>query len=106
MLEELKEKGSWVNGFLDKAQPVTFGEDGITIHVNAGCQILESVGAALRANTGSHSGAQTAVCRYCVWPTAARRAPRRNFEQYLQESPAVRGSSKGDAARLRLRVWR
>ena len=31
MLEELKERGMPVNGFLDKAQPVTFGEDGITI---------------------------------------------------------------------------
>ena len=43
MLEELKQRGMPVNGFLDKAQPVTFGEDGITIHVNAGRQILESV---------------------------------------------------------------
>ncbi len=33
MIEELKEKGMPVNGFLDKSEPVTFGEDGITVHV-------------------------------------------------------------------------
>ena len=43
MIEELKEKGMPVNGFLDKSEPVTFGEDGITVHVSAGRQILESV---------------------------------------------------------------
>ena len=43
MIQELKEKGMPVNGFLDKDQPVAFGEDGITIRVNAGRTILESV---------------------------------------------------------------
>ena len=43
MIEELKEKGMPVNGFLDKSQPVAFGSDGITVRVNAGRAILESV---------------------------------------------------------------
>ena len=43
MIEELKGQGMPVNGLLDKTEPVTFGDDGITIHVNAGRPILESV---------------------------------------------------------------
>ena len=43
MIEELKEKGMPVNGFLDKSQPIAFGSDGITVRVNAGRAILESV---------------------------------------------------------------
>ena len=43
LIEELKEQGMPVNGFLDKNEPVSFGEDGITIRVNAGRAILESV---------------------------------------------------------------
>ena len=43
MIEELKQRGMPVNGFLDKKQPVTFGADGITVHVSAGRPILESV---------------------------------------------------------------
>ena len=40
LIEELKEKGMPVNGFLDRSEPVVFGEDGITIRVNAGREIL------------------------------------------------------------------
>ncbi len=43
LLAELKAEGLPVNGFLHKVQPVTLDEAGITVHVTAGRQILESV---------------------------------------------------------------
>ncbi|MGN0975140.1 MAG: PolC-type DNA polymerase III, partial [Gemmiger sp.] len=47
MIDEMKEEGLPVNGFLEKA-PISFGEDGITVHVAAGREILESVDFARR----------------------------------------------------------
>ena len=43
MIEELKQQGMPVNGFLDKTQPVAFAQDGLVVRVNAGLPILESV---------------------------------------------------------------
>ena len=43
MIEELKGQGMPVNGFLDREQPVAFEPDGLTVRVNAGRTILESV---------------------------------------------------------------
>ena len=43
LIEELKQQGMPVNGFLDKNQPVIFEEDGLVVCVNAGRTILESV---------------------------------------------------------------
>ena len=43
LVEELKQEGMPVNGFLDKQQPVVFEPDGLTVRVNAGRTILESV---------------------------------------------------------------
>ena len=43
LIEELKQQGMPVNGFLDKSQPVAFEPDGLTVRVNAGRTILESV---------------------------------------------------------------
>ena len=43
LIEELKSQGMPVNGFLDKDQPVVFEPDGLTVRVNAGRTILESV---------------------------------------------------------------
>ena len=36
MIEELKQQGMPVNGFLDKTQPVAFAQDGLVVRVNAG----------------------------------------------------------------------
>ena len=43
LIEELKQQGMPVNGFLDKSQPVAFEPDGLVVRVNAGLPILESV---------------------------------------------------------------
>ena len=43
LIEELKQQGMPVNGFLDKARPVSFEPDGLVVRVNAGRTILESV---------------------------------------------------------------
>lgn len=43
LLDELKQTGMPVNGFLDKDCPVTIEQDGITVHINAGRPILEGV---------------------------------------------------------------
>ncbi len=42
LVEELKQQGLPVNGFLDKA-PITVGADGLVLHVAAGREILECV---------------------------------------------------------------
>ncbi len=93
MLEELKEKGMPVNGFLDKTEPVTFGDDGITIHVNAGRQILGKRGAAPRAGR-AYSGAhrQLPIVRLA---DSGKARTEEEFEQYLQEkAPAVKFEAK------------
>lgn len=93
MLEELKERGMPVNGFLDKAQPVTFGEDGITIHVNAGRQILESVELprVLAELIQERTGALPIVRLADTGNTRTEE----EFEQYLQEkAPAVKFEAK------------
>ncbi|MEE0801594.1 MAG: PolC-type DNA polymerase III [Gemmiger sp.] len=43
LIEELKQQGMPVNGFLDAVQPVAFESDGLVVRVNAGLAILESV---------------------------------------------------------------
>lgn len=43
LIEELKQQGMPVNGFLDKSQPVAFEPDGLVVRVNAGLPILECV---------------------------------------------------------------
>ena len=43
LIQELKQQGMPVNGFLDKDRPVAFEPDGLTVRVNAGRTILESV---------------------------------------------------------------
>ena len=93
MLEELKQRGMPVNGFLDKAQPVTFGEDGITIHVNAGRQILESVELprVLAELIQERTGALPIVRLADTGNTRTEE----EFEQYLQEkAPAVKFEAK------------
>ena len=93
MLEELKERGMPVNGFLDKAQPVTFGEDGITIHVNAGRQILESVELprVLAELIQERTGALPIVRLADTGNTRTEE----ELEQYLQEkAPAVKFEAK------------
>ena len=42
LIEELKSEGLPVNGFLDKS-PISIEPDGITVHVAAGMNILESI---------------------------------------------------------------
>ena len=58
MIEELKEKGMPVNGFLDKSEPVTFGEDGITPLSSAGppdpWRASSRPGKRLRDDPGAH----------------------------------------------------
>ena len=93
MLEELKQRGMPVNGFLDKAQPVTFGEDGITIHVNAGRQILESVELprVLAELIQERTGALPIVRLADTGNTRTEE----EFEQYLQEkAPVVKFEAK------------
>ena len=86
-----------VNGF-DKTEPVTFGDDGITIHVNAGRPILESVelphvlAELIQERTGSLPIVRLA--------DSGKVRTEEEFEQYLQEKvPAVKFEAKGDAAR-------
>ena len=103
MIEELKEKGMPVNGFLDKSEPVTFGEDGITVHVSAGRQILESVelprvlAEMIQERTGS-----LPVVRLT---DSGKARTEEEFEQYLQEKgPVVKFEAKETPPDLRLRV--
>ena len=56
MIEELKQQGMPVNGFLDKTQPVAFAQDGLVVRVNAGLPILGKRGAA-QASGRTHPGA-------------------------------------------------
>ena len=93
MIEELKEKGMPVNGFLDKSEPVTFGEDGITVHVSAGRQILESVelprvlAEMIQERTGSLPVVRLA--------DSGKARTEEEFEQYLQEkAPVVKFEAK------------
>ena len=93
MIEELKEKGMPVNGFLDKSQPVAFGSDGITVRVNAGRAILESVelprvlAELIRERTGS-----LPIIRLA--DTGKARTDE-ELEQYLQEkTPVVKFEAK------------
>ena len=93
MIEELKEKGMPVNGFLDKSEPVTFGEDGITVHVSAGRQILESVelprvlAELIQERTGSLPVVRLA--------DSGKARTEEEFEQYLQEkAPVVKFEAK------------
>ena len=93
MIEELKEKGMPVNGFLDKSEPVTFGEDGITVHVSAGRQILESVelprvlAEMIQERTGSLPVVRLA--------DTGNTRTEEEFEQYLQEkAPVVKFEAK------------
>ena len=93
MIEELKEKGMPVNGFLDKSQPVAFGSDGITVRVNAGRAILESVelprvlAELIRERTGSLPIVRLA-------DTGKARTDE-ELEQYLQEkTPVVKFEAK------------
>ena len=93
MIEELKGQGMPVNGFLDKTEPVTFGDDGITIHVNAGRPILESVelprvlAELIQERTGSLPIVRLA--------DSGKARTEEEFEQYLQEKvPAVKFEAK------------
>lgn len=93
MIQELKEKGMPVNGFLDKNQPVIFGEDGITIRVNAGRTILESVemprvlAELIQERTGSLPIVRLA--------DTGNVRTEEEFEQYLQEkTPVVKFEAK------------
>ena len=93
MIEELKEKGMPVNGFLDKSQPVAFGSDGITVRVNAGRAILESVelprvlAEMIQERTGSLPVVRLA--------DSGKARTEEEFEQYLQEkAPVVKFEAK------------
>ena len=93
LIEELKEKGMPVNGFLDRGEPVVFGEDGITIRVNAGREILESVELprVLAELIQERTGALPIVR---LTDTGNARTAE-EFEQYLQEkAPAVKFEAK------------
>ena len=87
LIEELKEQGMPVNGFLDKNEPVSFGADGITIHVNAGRTILESVelprvlAELIQERTGSLPIVRLA--------DTGRARSEQEFEEYLQKKAPV-----------------
>lgn len=93
MIEELKQQGMPVNGFLDKKCPVSFDEKGIHIHVNAGRQILESVELprALAELIQERTGAMP-----IIWLTDTEtQRSEEEFEQYLQEkAPVVKFEEK------------
>src|SRR5699024_4526715 len=93
LIEELKEDGMPVNGFLDRNEPVVFGEDGITIRVNAGRAILESVelprvlAERIQERTGSLPIVRLA--------DTGRARSEQEFEEYLQKkAPVVKFEAK------------
>ncbi len=93
MVEELKEQGMPVNGFLHKTQPVTLTPDGLTVHVTAGRHILETVDlpGRLAALIGERTGTVPAVrledSAVPDLPEQAPAAPRPAPQRFAAQKP-------------------
>ena len=93
MIEELKEQGMPVNGFLDKNEPVRFGPDGILVRVNAGRTILESV--ELPRVLAELIQERTGTLPIVRLEDTGNQRTEAEFEQYLQEkAPVVKFEEK------------
>lgn len=93
MIEELKQRGMPVNGFLDKNEPVRFGPDGILVRVNAGRTILDSV--ELPRVLAELIQERTGTLPIVRLEDTGNQRTEEEFEQYLQEkAPVVKFEEK------------
>lgn len=93
LLDELKEDGMPINGFLDMAQPVTFDETGILLQVNAGRNILESV--ELPRKLAELIQSRTGGLPVVRLQETGKGRTEKEFEKYLQEKvPVVKFEAK------------
>ena len=94
LIEELKSEGLPVNGFLDKS-PISIEPDGITVHVAAGMNILESIDFPRRL--AERIQERTGTLPIVRMVASGKTVSAEEFEKYVQnKTPAVKFEAKKD----------
>ncbi|WP_294451949.1 exonuclease domain-containing protein [uncultured Gemmiger sp.] len=94
LIEELKHEGLPVNGFLDKS-PISIEPDGITVHVAAGMNILESIDFPRRL--AERIQERTGTLPIVRMVASGKTVSAEEFEKYVQnKTPAVKFEAKKD----------